>query len=99
MCEHLTFLTPILYDSLLSLLWNYLHDALKINQSIDYFFKFVLLKPTPALLPIKPIYIIPLFKTCYNFAVILSHTTFETVMLSAMNASEFWSYRAAMLCT
>jgi hypothetical protein len=97
MCEHLTFLTPILYENLSPLLWNYHHEASIINPSIDYFFTFVLLKPTMTLL-VKSLYVTSLFKTCYNFAVILSHTTFETLMLSAMNTSAFWSYSAAMHC-
>ena len=67
-----------------------------INPYIDYFFKFVPLNPTTALLSIKSLYITSLFKMCYNFAVVLSHTTFETVMLSALNTGAFWSYRAAM---
>ena len=96
MCEHLTFLTPVLYENYLLLLWNYHHEAFITNQSSDYLIKFVLLKPTATLLSIKSLYITSLFKTCYDFAVILSHTTFKTVMLSAMNTSVFWSYRAAM---
>ena len=35
MCEHLTFMTPILHENLMPLLSNYHHEALIINQYID----------------------------------------------------------------